>query len=71
MQTRSLYCVPDPGLIYTGGRWVSQGVSGFAPLDGEEKPGLAPAAVSEFKITERVVFTLVISMGCGGLMKLL
>lgn len=41
MQSRSLCCMPDPGLIYTGGIWLSQGVSGFAPVDEEKKPGLA------------------------------
>jgi len=63
MQTRPLYFVPDPGLIYTRGLWLSQDVSGFTPLNGENKPGPAPADVSEFKTTERVVVTLVISVG--------
>lgn len=57
--------MPDPGLIYMGGRWLSQGVSGFAPLDGEKKPVLAPADVPEFKITERILFTIGISVGIG------
>lgn len=65
MQTRSLCCVPDPGLIYIGGCWLYQSLSGFAPLDGEKKPGLVPADVSEFKITGRVAFTVVISVGHG------
>lgn len=53
--------MPDPHLIYMEGYHLSQSVSGFAPLDGEKKPGLM---VSEFKMIKHVVFTLVISVAC-------
>lgn len=65
MQTRSLYCVPDPGLIYTGGHWFSQGVSDFAPLDGEKKPGRALPMSQGSKLQSTFVFTAVILVGCG------
>lgn len=61
MQTSSLHSMPDPHLIYMEGYHLSQSVSGFAPLDGEKKPGLM---VSEFKMIKHVFFTLVISVAC-------